>query len=250
MYRVHTVRVFGLAFSFFLVFATAQLRADARPTRAQYREASKWVRDAKRARANKKYKKAARLYRRADRLAPRRANKLAIGQMLAALGDLVQAVGYARKAATAKPVRVHERGIQRRAADLVLDLEERIPTLTIKVRGHGASDARVTVDGNEFETADGAVQFNPGSYQIAVEAKGAKPQLKTVELAEGADETVTLNLQSTKSVSKKEVEDKSEPAKPMGYAPAVISWVLAAGGLGVGIGLGVSAVQTTAAIEI
>jgi hypothetical protein len=82
-------------------------------------------------------------------------------------------------------------------ADAGKELEivrERLPTLQVAITGVPAAEARVTVNGAPF--ADEKKELDPGSYTVEARAGAGAPILRTVTLAEGSHETLTLDLRA------------------------------------------------------
>jgi hypothetical protein len=188
------------------------------------------------------FEKAARKYKLADTLVPAPSYKLELGRVLIELGDLLQAGDVLREASEVRARQWAEKVAVQKSKRLLKEVEERTPTLTVVVAKPEASSVTVFVDGNDFEPADGAVPFNPGSYEVEAEAPGYERWSSTVKLDESQPEKVSIALTKSGAVEKEEVE---EEGGGMGYAPAYVAWGVALVGVGVGIGFGVAAIQTT-----
>ncbi len=86
---------------------------------------------------------------------------------------------------------------QRALNDAGTELSQLKPRLAwIRISVSGSDDAQVTIDGAPVPPAAIGVRraVNPGSLEVAVEAKGFLGQKKSVELREGAEESVTFEL--------------------------------------------------------
>src|SRR5262249_45271766 len=85
---------------------------------------------------------------------------------------------------------------QKAAATELAALEPRIALLTIVVKGQAAPEATVTMDGVEIPRALVGVGYptNPGSHTLRASGPGSVAPDVTVQLAEGAKETATLEL--------------------------------------------------------
>lgn len=216
--------------------------AQARPSRNDYRAAAKHRRKAQILARKGKHKKAAKAYKKADRLVPSLANKLGRAEQLAKAGDLVKAGEVLEKAAKLPARRWRDKQTMRRIRKLAEDVEERVPTLRIKVRGPKRGDFEVTVDEEEFEVGDGAVNFNPGRYEVVVKAAGFKTYSKKIKLREGDVEKLVVRM---KSLAPAKPEKEESDGKGMSRVPAYLSWGLGVAGLGVGIGFGIAAMNAT-----
>jgi hypothetical protein len=73
-------------------------------------------------------------------------------------------------------------------------VEPRLPYLTIKLAAVLPKDGRVTLDGREVEALDVAFAANPGKHEIKVLAPKYADAVMPIELAEAANETVTVKV--------------------------------------------------------
>jgi tetratricopeptide (TPR) repeat protein len=100
-------------------------------------------------------------------------------------------------------------------------VEAKIGKLTIVLTGTAAKDARVTIDGESFDSdrLGVAVPIDPGKHQIVAESAAAGRALREVTVADGGTGRAELVLNLPESGS---------------YAPAIVFFGLGAAGLGVG----------------
>ncbi|MCA9631243.1 MAG: tetratricopeptide repeat protein [Myxococcales bacterium] len=143
------------------------------------------------------YAKAVDLYRRAQSLYPAPTLSVRLGRSLVKLGRLVEAeeayVKTLRYPLAGDAPSVFKQAMEVAKADLA-ELSPRVPRLKVSVIG--SEDATVTLNGVRLEKALIGIQrkVDPGSYKIRADAPGAEPVEKTLEIAEGARESVTLTL--------------------------------------------------------
>jgi hypothetical protein len=78
-------------------------------------------------------------------------------------------------------------------------IRDRMPTLRVVVTGAAPGEARVTLNGAPF--ADEKKELDPGSYTVEASARGAAPITRTITLAEGSHETVTIELHASAPAS-------------------------------------------------
>lgn len=98
------------------------------------------------------------------------------------------------------------------AQKLADSIEPRIPSLTVKVEGTKAGvEAKVTIDGVAIQSATVGLprKHNPGKHEVVVVA-GALEKKAVVELNEGDDRTVAVNL----GVEEPPTKAPGEPEKP------------------------------------
>jgi tetratricopeptide (TPR) repeat protein len=226
----------------FTCLASGITRAEARPSRNDYRLAAKHRRKALGLARKGKHKKAAKAYKKADRLVPSLANKLGRAEQLAKAGNLVKAGELLKKAVKLPARKWRDKQTMRRIRKLAEDVEERVPTLRIKVRGPDSDDFAVTVDDEEFEVGDGAVNFNPGRYEVVVKAKGFKTYRREIKLAEGDVEKLVIRL---KLVAVPKDEEEESDGEGMSRVPAYLCWGVGVAGLGLGVGFGIAAMNAT-----
>jgi tetratricopeptide (TPR) repeat protein len=143
------------------------------------------------------YEGALEAYRRADDIMGVPTTSIEVGRVSMLLGRMVEAqAAFAR--AAAYPRRDDEpepfSRARREAAELARDLEERIPTVTIRLEGlPQAAAATITVD-ERPASSNVEIPLDPGEHEIAAEADGYVRSSETIELQEGARRDVTLRL--------------------------------------------------------
>ncbi len=149
---------------------------------------------------------------------------LELGRTQAELGLLVEARDTLL-AVTRLPVVPGESSNMPAARDeaqkLADEIEPKIPALTVKLAGVAAgATPRVTIDGVAIVDATIGVprRHNPGTHEIVVVA-GAVEKRASVELAEGDDKTVTLNLGGEAPAS--EADTSPEAPRGAGTSPLV-----------------------------
>lgn len=187
-----------------------------------------------------KFAEAAKKLKRADALYPSAVYRLEMGKLLLELGDLRQAGRVLRDATEMKAQQFHEKQAQKKARELLAEVEERTPTLRVSVFEPEAGKVHITIDGDEYDTGDGAVPINPGTASIEATATGYEPFSKKVKLVEGKREVVELRL---RALAKE--EDEGSGVGLNTRIPAYIAWGVGAVGLGLGIGFGIMAINTT-----
>ena len=103
---------------------------------------------------------------------------------------------------------------RRKAKELLNDLAERIPTLSVRVTGAPA-DAEVTVaiDGATLTDPSEALPVNPGSHRVLASAPGFEDTVRTVDVGDGDRTTVELVLKRPPPPA-----DESGDAWPFAYA--------------------------------
>jgi hypothetical protein len=136
-------------------------------------------------------------FARADALVHAPTFLLGLAQAQVGLGKLVSAMEtysrILREGLPASPPAPFARAIEvaRREADA---LAARIPHVIVQVEGRGAAGARVTIDGQVVPPAALGVKraIDPGEHVVRAESQGLAASEKTVTVAEGEVETVTL----------------------------------------------------------
>jgi hypothetical protein len=111
-----------------------------------------------------------------------------LGELLAARALLEQAAREPLPAGAPAPM---QRARDEATPELA-QLAPRIPSLVTRVRGQGAEQARVRIDGRLVEV-DASIELDPGEHTIEVTSDGAVPIARTVQLAEGSART-TVDL--------------------------------------------------------
>lgn len=124
-------------------------------------------------------------------------------------------------------------------------LEPRIPRLTVTVSPAGAG-LRVSRDGVALPLAalGEAMPVDPGLHELVVESPGFSPERRTLTLAEGANETLTLSLAPLPAAAPPLATPEPAPTAEKPLWP----WVLGGAGL-VLVGAGVAFRVDQAAAE-
>lgn len=148
---------------------------------------------------------------------------------------------------------VEFRGAQQTSKEALADLEPRIPTVQISVRGAAGRPVALKIDGALSPAElDKPVAMDPGPHQIAAVPEGGDAVAKNLDLKEGAHERVEIDLTPTPApaplVSVKKKID-TPPPKRGSVAPAVISFSLGAIGAGAGVVTGLETLNRTKAIK-
>jgi tetratricopeptide (TPR) repeat protein len=210
------------------------------PKQPQKQEAQKLANEGRALVKQGKFAEAAKKFKRADDANPSVAYKLEMAKLLIELGDLKQAHRVLKDAVDMKAQQFNEKQAQKKANDLLQEVAERTPTLKISVLEPEANKVRITVDGEEYDTGDGAIPVNPGSVAVEATATGYEAFNKTLKLAEGKRESLAIRL---KAQAKTEEESGGSGLKTR--IPAYVAWGVGAVGLGVGIGFGIMAIKST-----
>jgi hypothetical protein len=148
-----------------------------------------------------KYEQAIDLFKRAESVVHATPHLLYLARAYAHLNQLVQA-RESYLAIVSEPPAVNAHQVLKdtyNAAEAELDkLEPRVPRVTIVVQGEGGNGVQVTVDDAPFPAALLGVPqpINPGSHQFKATADGAESSPTTLEVREGARETVMLTLRA------------------------------------------------------
>jgi hypothetical protein len=189
-----------------------------------------------------RYKDALDLCTRAESLMHAPTHLLLIARVQTKLGHLVEA-----QEAYIKIVREHLAPnaphafveAQTAAADEQAALAPRVPTLKVDVEGASVSDAQVTLDGAPFPSAlvGMASPINPGSHTLAVASSSASAEPVTVTIAEGARQAVTLTLKATVAAEAPPQPTAPLPETPADTPPTTHSGLIAAGWVGIGVGV-------------
>lgn len=188
------------------------------------------------------YAQAVETLQRAEKLYHAPTIVMALARAHAGWGKLVEAREHYQRvideklAATAPPA---FREAQRQARVELAALERRIPAIQVAVQGSAGRSLRVSVD--DVEIADYAparfIPVNPGLRRLSVLPAGGPGVTRTVEVSEGARMVVQIEL---RGVAPAPVEPRPQASGPRPWLlPSVMSFGLAAVGLGVGVGTGV-----------
>jgi hypothetical protein len=178
------------------------------------------------------YRGALKAYRRADSIMGVPTTSIEVGRMELELGRLVEAYRAFRKVerypqAPDEPAPFTR--ARERAAALASQLRRRIPRLTIDIVGLGTEALpNVLLDGERLE-ARSNVGVNPGKHVVVVGAPGYVTDSQAVELAEGEQRTVLVELQRQPPGGEPTAPDA--PAVP-GYPMTMMYAGFGAGGAG------------------
>ena len=187
-----------------------------------------------------KFKEAAKKYKKADSLYPAPHYKVEMAKLLVELEDFVQAGQILEQAADSKPRRWSERKAIKAAQRLLVEVEERTPTIAVAVIKPRTADATITIEGETYDSAEGPIRLNPGRYEVVVVAPGYDDWTKTVKLRETDRKELDVTLR--KAGPAPEEEDSSGEFSAV---PAYVSWGVGVVGLGIGIPFGIMAIQST-----
>jgi hypothetical protein len=168
---------------------------------------------------------------------------------LARLGRMVEAIAVYRRT-LAKPVDASApEQFHRALADAgreLADLESRVPTLAVSLKGPSASDAsaRVSIDGTAVDpsTFGRATPLDPGAHRVELSVEGRSAQVENLTLAEGVHRTVELSAEK-KAPEKPSPVPAAAPESDhaSGHSP-LRTWAYVSLGVGVaGIGTGIVA---------
>jgi hypothetical protein len=224
-------------------FTLAPTTASAAPAWKQRREANKLLREAKRHEQKNENLKAAKKLKRADKLMPKPSIKLRIARLLVEMGDMVQAMDILREAMESKPRGWAEKQAVKKSIALLSETEDRAPTIEINAFKPDSNAMTITIDGEDYESSDGPVPRNPGSYTIKATATGFKDWTKTVTVAQGGRATFDITMES--------LIDDEDDAGSSGFPHRTLSYVTFGFGgvnLALGIGFGIAAISTTNAV--
>ncbi|UQA61375.1 tetratricopeptide repeat protein [Polyangium aurulentum] len=128
------------------------------------------------------------------------------------------------------------------AAEMIERLDNRIPSLRLRVQGAPASVIKATVDGEQIPASELSTprKLNPGSHEVVVKAPERMTVRQEVKLQDGATAPVEV------AVTLVPVDDSSTSTEPGGrskaliYAGIGVSGALAAVGVGTAIGAAVT----------
>lgn len=118
-------------------------------------------------------------------------------------------------------------------------LAPRLPKLRIVVKGERARDATVTIDGTALPRAlVGVAQpADPGAHTLRASAPGWTSDEVTATLAEGATETVTLELNHREVTAAAPAQTPAEPERLPNRGVSPLAWgAFGIGALGLGAG--------------
>jgi hypothetical protein len=218
------------------------------PTAKEKAEARTLVNQARVSAKKKAWGDAATALTRADELDPNPQTKLDLARALVEEKKLV-AASKAANAAMDTAKGPGGKKVQQAAKKLLADIEPRVPWLAITVQGPPPGKAVTAVDGEDVDTSTGEVPLDPGEHRITAEADGYDPAEKTIKLAEGVHERVTLTLDKTKVAAAAPVEDADDDDGGGSSLPAVLAFGVGAAGIGLGTVFGVMAFSETDKVQ-
>ena len=131
------------------------------------------------------------------------------------------------------------------AATLKKEIEPKIPSLKIEVKGTAAAEATVTVDGERAEIGR-ELPLDPGPHAVKGRAPGGSEVSEDVTLAESEDRVLTLTIDKTAGAAKTSTEDGGGGGN---MAPAAVLYGVGGAGLAVGAVLGVLAFNKTGEVQ-
>jgi len=218
-----------------------------RPSAADKKEASRLEREADALIKKGEREQAVDKLRAADRLDPGPARKVRLAKVLMDIEQLLEAARVLEQASDARVSGSKDRAAIDKAKKLAADVQERTPTLSVKIHKPEPNLVKVQVDGKSFDPSLGPQPFDPGYHQLLATATGYPDHKQEVTLAERANEVVEISLRKP---GEPEDEGDANGKKSGGFSkwPAIISWGLGAIGLGVGVGFGVEAINDTNAL--
>lgn len=219
----------------------ASSAAAAGPSRQDLHEARKLARAAKVLAKEGEHRQAAKSYREADELIPAPSYKLGWARALVEAGELIEAAEVLSACVDTTPRQWVEKKARKSCVELAEEVDDRTPTLEITLPQPWPMELAVTVDGEDHDLDDGAVEYNPGTLEIWAEAPGYEELERTVTLGEGDVESVELTMTKLPTPVVEE-EDDDGGISPV---PAYLSWAVGVAGLGVGAGFGIAAISTT-----
>lgn len=189
-----------------------------------------------------RYADAASLFQRAEELVHAPPHLLYFARASVKLGKLVQAnEAYVKILRETLPPNAPKAFVeaQQAAATEQPKVEASLPHLSIQVEGEKASEAHVTINGNEIPQAAIGISAprDPGELEIQATAPGVRSEKAKLSLKEGAHETVKLVLnikdETAVATAPEHVETVAGPKTGLRIA-GWVTLILGAGGLGMG----------------
>ncbi len=242
----HASRVKRWAGSLSFAIALAASSATAAPTQRDIQEAQQLVVEARKLQSQGDLKQALKKYKRADQLVPQVSFKLAIGKILADLGDFVRASAALHEAMDQKPGAPAEQGAQAEAKKLLDEIDKKTPVLDVEIFKPEAAKVTLSIDDDEVEAGEHRV--NPGKHEVSAKAEGYKDWHKTVRVDEGAKKSVEITMKlagAAEGAAERDERNKSTGPLTVPKWAAWSTWGLTAASLGIAAGFGIVAIQTT-----
>ncbi len=174
-----------------------------------------------------KYEEAISLLTRARDLEPGPRWTIALADATAASGQLLRAKKLLTDAAS------RSRPEWQPAFDAPLaELEPRIPTLRVQVRGPAPGVASIEVDGETRDeiTYGGTVQLDPGPHEVKVSAPGFETATEEFELTESTPHELTVTL--VLEVEASAPEEYAAAPPPVAWKQPVMTGSFVAAGMG------------------
>ena len=203
------------------------IHAFAAPSPKEKAEAKALVEKAHKALKEKRFPDAMGALAQASKLDPGPAMEVELAKAEAASGKLVDASKRLTAVVTSDGDDAHARAAREAAKSAIGDLAARVPSVKVVVRGATGS-ASVTIDG-VAASASSDESVDPGEHTIVVIADGKPPFERKVTVAEGAHETVEIDVGEGASES-----PSSGPSKLGPLLPGIV--VTGVGGLTMVIG--------------
>ena len=181
-------------------------------------------------------------FREADQLSPAPSVKLELARILVAMAKLREAREVAEACKDDKPQQWIDKKAQKDCEALLVEIGERMPTLALSVFEPEASKVTIEVDGEPAETGE-PIELDAGEHTVVATAAGYQEFRETFTLNEA--ERKALEITMTKATADVVEGPVEEAAGGMSPIPAYISWGVGAVGLGLGVGFGIAAIQST-----
>jgi hypothetical protein len=179
----------------------------------------------------------------------------ALGECLAREGSLVEGVEHLRRAAKADVTKASAPVLaaQKRAQILAEEYAPKIARLRLELR---PSTAVCFVDDVRLPGAMSgvAIPLDPGRHRVRIEAEGYRPDEREIELGQGAESSLSVELVQQVDLPKAQVggtpvaDDRPQSSS----WPRIAGWsavAVGAGALGVGAILGVDTLQRGSALR-
>jgi tetratricopeptide (TPR) repeat protein len=192
-----------------------------------------------------KFDEAASKFKEADDLSPAPSYKLELARMLLEMKDFLGAGETLRACMDAKPREWMEKKAQKGCAPLLEEVNQRTPKLSISVFEPEAGKVTLTVDGHEFDPSNGAVDYNPGEYEVVAKAAGYETYKKKVKLEDSNTEELEITMNKGAAASGADEPAQESSGEGISAIWAYSTWGVGVAALAVGIGFGVAAIKTT-----
>lgn len=241
------VAALTIALSSALPFSVASV-ARAEPSAADKDTARKLMDKGDAAMASKDFKEALKAYEGAKSLVDVPTTALAVAQAQVGLGLFLEARDSALHAERL-PSSPNEDEVlvqaRKDAAALAADMDKRIPSIEIHVKGTKPEDeVKLSVDGAAIPAAAQSLprRVNPGEHKIVVEAKGYATNTSTITAPEG-DQTIQVPIELKPAAPDTPIKPEDPGGKKI-HLLLPIGAAVTGVGLAVGIGTGVAALNS------